>query len=70
MKKAREGLILLTSMIYSGAAGILKKKEGQTLVEYALLLMLIAVVVIAAVAVIGQKACNSYSNIASQLPNS
>ena len=38
-------------------------QEGQTLVEYALLLVLIAIVVIAAVTILGQKANNVYTNI-------
>jgi pilus assembly protein Flp/PilA len=42
-------------------------QEGQTLVEYALLLVLIAVVVIAAVTVVGNKANNVYTNIGSKL---
>ena len=51
------------------AINALKSEEGQTLVEYALLLVLIAIVVIAAVTLVGQKANNVYSNIASQLGN-
>lgn len=45
----------------------LKSDKGQTLVEYALLLVLIAVVVIAAVTFVGQKACNVYTNIGARL---
>ena len=45
----------------------LKSERGQTLVEYALLLVLIAVVVIAAVTFVGQKACNVYVNIGARL---
>jgi len=48
--------------------GILKNSRGQTLVEYGLLLVLIAVVVIAAVAVVGQKANNTYSTVSSTMP--
>jgi pilus assembly protein Flp/PilA len=46
----------------------LKNAKGQTLVEYGLLLILIAVVVIAAVAVVGQKANNTYSTVSSSMP--
>ena len=46
----------------------LKNSRGQTLVEYGLLLVLIAVVVIAAVAVVGQKANNTYSKISTTMP--
>ena len=42
---------------------IRSNQEGQTLVEYALLLVLIAIVVIAAVTVVGQKANNVYTNV-------
>jgi pilus assembly protein Flp/PilA len=46
---------------------MLKRQEGQTLVEYALLLVLIAIVVIAAVTLIGQRANNVYSEVGSAL---
>jgi pilus assembly protein Flp/PilA len=45
----------------------LKSERGQTLVEYALLLVLIAIVVILAVTFVGQKACNVYIDIGSRL---
>jgi pilus assembly protein Flp/PilA len=48
---------------------LLRRREGQTLVEYALLLVLIALVVIAAVTLVGKKACNVYSTIGSTLSN-
>lgn len=53
----------------SRLASLLKREEGQTLVEYALLLVLIAIVVIAAVTLVGKKACNVYSVIGSTLSN-
>ncbi len=46
----------------------LKNERGQTLIEYGLLLILIAVVVMAGVAVVGAKANNLYSNIGSTMP--
>lgn len=55
--------------ITSRLASLLKREEGQTLVEYALLLVLIAIVVIAAVTLLGKKACNVYSSIGSSLSN-
>jgi pilus assembly protein Flp/PilA len=64
-----ENLVCLLNGIYYRIRSGLKSKKGQTLVEYALLLMLIAVVVIAAVTVVGQKACNLYSNIGSNIPS-
>lgn len=45
----------------------LKSERGQTLVEYALLLVLIAIVVILAVTFVGQKACNVYIDIGNAL---
>jgi pilus assembly protein Flp/PilA len=47
---------------------ILKNSRGQTLIEYGLLLILIAVVVIAAVAVVGHKTNNTYSTISNTVP--
>jgi len=51
----------------SRLASLLKREEGQTLVEYALLLVLIAIVVIAAVTLVGRKANNTFSQIGSAL---
>lgn len=48
-------------------AHLLKKQEGQTLVEYALLLVLIAIVVIGAVKLIGTNANTTYSKVGSAL---
>jgi pilus assembly protein Flp/PilA len=53
--------------ISSRLASLLKKEEGQTLVEYALLLVLIAIVVIAAVTVVGTKSRTVYCDIANSL---
>jgi pilus assembly protein Flp/PilA len=53
--------------ITSRLASLLKREEGQTLVEYALLLVLIAIVVIAAVTIVGGKSRNVYCNIANSL---
>ena len=44
-----------------------KEEEGQTLVEYALILVLIAIVVIAVVTLLGGRANNIFSTIASAL---
>lgn len=46
---------------------LLRREEGQTLVEYALLLVLIAIVVIAAVTIVGQKTNNAFSTIGASL---
>ncbi len=42
-------------------------EKGATMLEYALLAALIAVVCIAAVTLLGQKACQSFSSVASSL---
>jgi pilus assembly protein Flp/PilA len=47
---------------------ILKNSRGQTLIEYGLLLILIAVVVIAGVTAIGKITNNSYSAIGNAIP--
>lgn len=47
----------------------LKDRKGQTLVEYALLLALIAIIVIAVVTVLGQKTNNVYSTIGNKIGN-
>lgn len=47
--------------------GSLKDRKGQTLVEYALLLALIAIVCIAVVTLLGNKASNVYSNVAASV---
>jgi pilus assembly protein Flp/PilA len=47
---------------------IVRKERGTTLIEYGFLLILIAVVVITAIVLVGQKTNNMYSNIGSSLP--
>jgi pilus assembly protein Flp/PilA len=47
---------------------VIRDSKGQTLVEYGLILILIAVVVIAAVTVVGQRLDNKYSTVASSIP--
>lgn len=46
---------------------ILKGSRGQTLIEYSLLLILIAIVVIAAVSLVGQKTNNMFSTISTSI---
>lgn len=43
------------------------EEEGQTLVEYALIIALVAIVVIAMLTFLGNKVKNTYSNIGNQL---
>jgi pilus assembly protein Flp/PilA len=47
---------------------LLKEEEGQTLVEYGLLVALIALVVIAALTILGQKVANTFNTINATLP--
>jgi len=47
---------------------LLKEEEGQTLVEYGLLVALIALVVIAALTILGQKVANTFNTINANLP--
>ena len=47
----------------------LKREEGQTLAEYALLLALIAIVVIAAILTLGPVIAGVYKNIQTALEN-
>ena len=44
------------------------REEGQGLVEYALILALIAIVVIGVLRVIGTRASQTFSKIGAQLP--
>ena len=46
-----------------------KDEEGATMVEYALMLALIAIICIAAVTLVGQKASQVFSNAAANLPS-
>ena len=45
----------------------LPREEGQGLVEYALILVLVALVVIAILAVIGPQVANVFSRVTNQL---
>ncbi len=46
---------------------LMKRQEGQGLVEYALILVLVAIVVIAILAVLGPQIGNVFSQISSGL---
>lgn len=52
---------------YVQAINALRPQKGQTLVEYALLLALIAIIVLAVIIIVGRKTCNVYSTIGSAL---
>ncbi len=47
--------------------GFVSNEEGQGLVEYALLLALIAIIVIVALTLLGKKVNNVYQNIGDSL---
>ena len=46
----------------------LRSKEGQSLVEYALILALVAIVVLSAIGSLGQHARNALNNVNNHLP--
>ncbi|WP_036281556.1 Flp family type IVb pilin [Methylomicrobium lacus] len=46
-----------------------KKEQGATMVEYAIMLALIAIVSIAMIQILGQKVNNTFSTIQSAMPN-
>jgi len=45
------------------------REKGQGLVEYAIILALVAIVVIAVMRLLGPKIGNTFSNISNSLPN-
>ena len=45
-----------------------KNEEGATAVEYAIMAALIAIVIVAMVVIVGEKANNTFSAVASGLP--
>lgn len=47
----------------------LREEEGQTLVEYGLLISFIALAVITAMSLFGKKITNHYNAIGNQVPN-
>jgi pilus assembly protein Flp/PilA len=53
--------------LYCQLIALRNNEKGQTLVEYALLLVLIAIVVIVMVTGLGQSACNTFSTVNSAL---
>ncbi len=50
-------------------SGFIRDEEGQGLVEYALIIALVAIVVIVAIKLVGRKVSNTYTNVAGALPN-
>jgi len=48
---------------------VVKEEEGQTLIEYALIIVLIAIVVIAGLTILGPTINNVFTNISGTLGN-
>lgn len=59
----RKKLMISIRMVYTRLSLMLANNKGQGLVEYALILMLIAIVVIFALQMFGVKLNNTYENI-------
>lgn len=53
--------------LYSGIQRFIRDEEGVTAIEYALIAALIAVVIIAAVKLVGQDVNNTFQRIANEL---
>jgi pilus assembly protein Flp/PilA len=64
VKDAPEGSMEFISRLRS----FVRNEEGQDLLEYALLIALIALVCVGAVALAGTKVSTVFTNIASQIP--
>ena len=54
-------------LIQLGGLRVMRRQEGQTLVEYALILVLVAVVVVAVVATLGKTIKSVFDNVASSI---
>jgi pilus assembly protein Flp/PilA len=57
-------MVMMARYVASRVAARVASQEGATAVEYALMLALIAMVVIAAVTLLGQNTSSAYSNSA------
>ena len=47
--------------------GFIVNEEGQGLVEYALIIALVAIVILAAISILGRKVSNTYTNVSGAL---
>jgi len=59
---------MLLTNIFNYVIGLLSKKDGQGLVEYILLLGLIALVVIGALRLFGPALASKYQDMATKMP--
>ena len=57
----------MLSMVKNYAKGFIKKEEGQGMVEYGLIIALIAIVVIVALILVGDQLAVIFNNIADKL---
>jgi pilus assembly protein Flp/PilA len=72
MGKIEPSLRAVLGNIYSERTNIMlfaPKEKGQGLVEYAIILALVAIVVIAVMRLLGPKIGNTFSTISNSLPN-
>jgi pilus assembly protein Flp/PilA len=60
-------MINYLNSLYVQLMATLKDEKGQGLVEYALILVLIAIVVIAVLTTLGGKTCNVFSEVANAI---
>jgi Flp pilus assembly pilin Flp len=67
MKKIAHRVSVLAATVAVDPAAALKREDGQTLVEYALILALISVVAIALLATIGDKIKTVLTSVANAL---
>jgi pilus assembly protein Flp/PilA len=68
MSKLYNAMALRFALVLSGAeVPSVKREEGQTLAEYALILALIAVIVVLVLAFLGRQIKDIFSNIATNL---
>jgi pilus assembly protein Flp/PilA len=69
--RGKEGPAHMLQMVISNLLGYLRREdeEGQTLVEYGLLLALIAIVVIAALVVLGPIVSGIFDTVGDSLEN-
>ncbi len=67
MKKFYENPVYILQSWKSDALSLLKSEKGQNLIEYSLLLVLIAVVVVLMVKGVGLTANNTYSKVNSSV---
>ena len=59
--------MMLLSLLSNGAKMLIKNKKGQAMVEYGLIIALIAIVVIGAITVVGLAVFGVFGNISTEL---